>query len=222
MHWADAASEALIARLRRARSRASHCGRRAAPGAAQKTLILSSRPASVVRFDRVMMSPPPKSSTTWPERSSPKRARMAAPSVSPPVSAVESSRISPPSSKSLISSLSWPVSKTKVSRWVPPRSRSSPLPPVEADPAQLLDLGEGLEEHRRALLEAQVAAVGGGVLGDEVHLDHAATRAQVEVARETGRVVQVGTHRRSGLSYADAANLVASTCACAKFIAATS
>jgi predicted dehydrogenase len=32
----------------------------------------------------------------------------------------------------------------------------------------------------------------------------------VEVARETGRVVQVGTHRRSGLSYADAAKLIAS------------
>ena len=32
----------------------------------------------------------------------------------------------------------------------------------------------------------------------------------VEVARETGRVVQVGTHRRSGLSYADAARLIAS------------
>lgn len=35
-------------------------------------------------------------------------------------------------------------------------------------------------------------------------------RKMVEVARETGRVVQVGTHRRSGLSYADAANLIAS------------
>ena len=35
-------------------------------------------------------------------------------------------------------------------------------------------------------------------------------RRMVEVARETGRVVQVGTHRRSGLSYADAATLVAS------------
>ena len=35
-------------------------------------------------------------------------------------------------------------------------------------------------------------------------------RKMVQVARETGRVVQVGTHRRSGLSYADAANLIAS------------
>ncbi|MCU0962910.1 MAG: Gfo/Idh/MocA family oxidoreductase [Pirellulaceae bacterium] len=34
-------------------------------------------------------------------------------------------------------------------------------------------------------------------------------RKMVEVARATGRVVQVGTHRRSGLSYADAAQLVA-------------
>ncbi len=35
-------------------------------------------------------------------------------------------------------------------------------------------------------------------------------RKMVQVARETGRVVQVGTHRRSGNSYADAANLIAS------------
>jgi predicted dehydrogenase len=35
-------------------------------------------------------------------------------------------------------------------------------------------------------------------------------RRMVETARSTGRVVQVGTHRRSGLSYAEAAALVAS------------
>jgi predicted dehydrogenase len=35
-------------------------------------------------------------------------------------------------------------------------------------------------------------------------------RKMVEVARETGRVVQVGTHRRSGLSYAEAAELIGS------------
>jgi predicted dehydrogenase len=32
-------------------------------------------------------------------------------------------------------------------------------------------------------------------------------RTMIEVARQTGRVVQVGTHRRSGLSYSDAAQL---------------
>lgn len=35
-------------------------------------------------------------------------------------------------------------------------------------------------------------------------------RRMVETARSTGRVVQVGTHRRSGISYAEAAALVAS------------
>lgn len=35
-------------------------------------------------------------------------------------------------------------------------------------------------------------------------------RKMVEVARATGRVVQVGTHRRSGLCYADAARLIES------------
>lgn len=35
-------------------------------------------------------------------------------------------------------------------------------------------------------------------------------RTMIEVARQTGRVVQVGTHRRSGLSYADAAQLAGS------------
>jgi predicted dehydrogenase len=35
-------------------------------------------------------------------------------------------------------------------------------------------------------------------------------RRMVEVARETGRVVQVGTHRRSGLSYAEAESVIAS------------